>query len=233
MEQLLKNGAVHRGYLGVLIKDVEDPELAARLGLKDQHGVLVSQVMDNAPAANGGMQSGDIITAVNGKPVKDGRELQRTVAALPLGKPVEVVVVRDGQPKTLHVTVEEQPAEATTKRVRAPRVPERNPSAVSIDKAGFEAADLTPETADALGFKESTKGVVITKVELGSMASEAGLRRGMLITRVEKQPVTTAEALRDQLAKADLAKGVLLQVQTPQGGVNFVLLKSAAATAKP
>ena len=91
MDQLLKDGVVHRGYLGVQIKDLIDTEVAGRLGLKDgQHGVLVAQVFDKSPAGKAGVQAGDVITAIAGKPIKDGRELQRIVASLPLGKPADV-----------------------------------------------------------------------------------------------------------------------------------------------
>ena len=128
MDQLLKDGVVHRGYLGVQIKDLIDKDLAQRLGLKeDQHGVVVvaglRQVSRRAKAA---LQAGDVITAIAGKPVKDGRELQRVVAGLPLGKPVDMVVLRDGKPQTLKVTIEEQPKEFGTARVALPRALRRD-----------------------------------------------------------------------------------------------------------
>jgi serine protease Do len=228
MRQLVKDGVVHRGYLGVQIRDVNDPELATRLGLKDNHGVLVSQVFDNAPAAKGGMQSGDVITAIAGHPVKDGRDLRNIVAELPLNKPVDVAVVRDGKPETLKVTVEEQPADYGTTRVPAPRLPRKSSSTVSLDKVGLEVQDLTPEVAEKLGYKGDAKGAVISRVDRDGPAAAAGLRAGMVITRVDKQPVESAQALRDKLSAAALDKGVLLQVQSPQGGTDYVLLKTSA-----
>ncbi len=225
VSQLLKDGVVHRGYLGVQIKDLGDPEVAARLGLTERGGVLVTQVFDGAPGAKGGVQDGDVIVSIAGKPVRDGRELQGVVAGLALNVPAEVVVLRDGQRKALQVTVEEQPKDFGNVRVPLPRAPERGKDAVNLEAIGAEVSDLTAEAAEQMGYKSGAKGAVITQVERDGLAAEAGLRRGMLVTRADRQPVTTAAELRDALASASLEKGVLLQVQSPQGGTNFVLLK--------
>src|SRR5205823_808550 len=92
-------------------------EVAARLGVQDEKGVLVGQVFESSPAAKGGVQPGDVIVAVNGKPVKDGRELQTIVAGLELKKATDVRVMRDGKAVDLKVTVEEQPDEFGVARV--------------------------------------------------------------------------------------------------------------------
>jgi serine protease Do len=226
MEQLLTNGAVHRGYLGVQIKEVDSPEVAARLGLDRPHGVLVTHIYAESPAAKGGLRAGDVIVSVNGKALADSVHLQRVVAGLPLGKPVDVAVVRDGKPTTLRVTVEEQPDDFGSSRAPAPLEMEAPRNTIKLDKVGVEAADLTPEYADFLGYRESARGALIVRVQRGSVAAQAGLRPGMLITRVEKQAVATAAALSEALNGASLDKGVLLQVRSPQGGTNFVLLKS-------
>src|SRR5262249_34418922 len=113
MRQLLEQGVVRRGYLGIGIRELE-PEVATRLGVGGEGGVYVSQVYDKAPAAKGGMQTGDVIVSIAGRPVHNGTELQRLVASLPLGKPAEVAVVRDGQTRTLAVTITEQPEEFPT-----------------------------------------------------------------------------------------------------------------------
>lgn len=84
------------------------------------------------------------------------------------------------------------------------------------------------EMAEELGYRPNLRGAAITRVEPGSLAAQAGLRRGMVITKVDNQRVTTAVAARQALEAATLARGVLLQIQTPQGGTNFVLLKSEA-----
>jgi serine protease Do len=230
MDQLLQNGVVRRGYLGVQIKDVIDPEVAGRLGLKEgENGVLVTRVFEKTPGARAGLKDGDVIQSLDGKPIKDGHELQTVVASLPLGKPVEVAVLRDGKPQKLSVTIEEQPRDYGTTRVPLRRAPETEADSVAVDKIGVEVSDLTPETAEQLGYPENTKGVLITKVDNDGLAAAGGLRRGMVIAKVDKKPVTSAKALKETLASASLDKGVLLQVQSPQGGTNYVLLKSGAA----
>src|SRR6185312_2324164 len=122
MPQLLKDGVVRRGYLGVQIKDVNEPEVAARLGLKKgEHGVLVTRVFEDTPGAKAGLQSGDVITTLDGKSVRDGHELQTIISRLPVGKVIEVQTLRDGQPKSFSVTIEEQPKQYGATRVRVPR----------------------------------------------------------------------------------------------------------------
>jgi serine protease Do len=226
MAQLLTTGSVKRGYLGIQIKDLVDADVAGRLGVKDQ-GVLVTQVFDSAPASKAGIQAGDVITMVAGKPVKDSKDLQRLVAGLPLGKPVDITVVREGKEKGLQVTVENQPEEFGNARVPVPRSPKREQNPTSLGKLGAEVIDLTPDMAEQLGYKEQAKGAVVSQVERGSLAEDAGLRRGMLITKVEKEPVKSATAAKEAIDKASLDKGVLLQVESPQGGTGYILLKDS------
>ncbi len=231
MEQLLKTGTVHRGYLGVQIKDVDSPALAKKLGV--ENGVLVTQVFDGSPAAKAGVKEGDVIVALHNKAIKEGRELQTVVASLPLQKPIDLEVVRDGAKKTLQVTIGEQPNDFGVARVPEHHTPKGDEGgSVTMDKLGFEVTDLTPELADQLGYKEAAKGALITSVDRGSVASEAGLRRGMLITKVEKHLVKSAADLHDHLEKASLDQGVLLQVKTPKGGTTYVLLQAAAPAQK-
>jgi len=228
MDQLLKDGVVHRGYLGVQIKDLDNAAVAARLGAKEGQGVLITQVFPKAPASKAGLQDGDVILSLDGKAIKDGRELQLVVATLPLGKPVTVSLLRDGKPLTLQVTVEEQPQTFGTARVPVPRMPREQIDTVKLDKAGLEVADLTPELAAGLGYREGLRGAVVVNTERLSLAAQAGLVRGMVISKVDRQTVDSARALKEVLSGAKLDAGVLLQVHTPQGGTNFVLLKSGA-----
>jgi serine protease Do len=233
MKQLLKDGVVRRGYLGVQIKDILDPEVAGRLGVKEgEHAVLVTRVFPDTPGARAGLKNGDVVTRLAGKAVRDSHELITVVASLPLGKPADVTVLRDGRPQTLQVTVEEQPAEYGTVRVPVPRGLERMPDSVAVDKVGLEGADLTADIAEALGYKEGTRGVLITKVDKEGVAAEGGLRPGAVVTKVDKKPVSSAKELREALAAAALDKGVLLQFETPQGGTNFSVLK-AGGKARP
>jgi serine protease Do len=117
MTQLLQNGVVHRGYLGVEVHDVDD-RVASKLGVKEHGGVLVTRVFPKSPGAKGGLEPGDVLTTIGGKPVREGSELQKVILSLPLGKPVEVAYVRDGESKVANVVVEEQPADYGFERAR-------------------------------------------------------------------------------------------------------------------
>ncbi len=108
MTQLMKEGVVHRGYLGVGVSDV-DQEVAEKLHVKEHAGVVITHVFPKSPAAKGGLKAGDVVTTIAGKPVREGGDLQKLILSLPLNKPVEVAYLRDGQSKTAKVVVEEQP----------------------------------------------------------------------------------------------------------------------------
>jgi serine protease Do len=120
MDQLLRDGAVHRGYLGIQAGPLE-ADVATHLGITDAAGAVISKVTPGGPAAQGGLQEGDVVTAVAGRPIKNVRDLQKTVAGLPAGKSAELRVVRDGARKTLSVTIAEQPKELRSLARSLPR----------------------------------------------------------------------------------------------------------------
>jgi serine protease Do len=223
MKSLLADGVVHRGYLGIQIDELSK-DVASRLGVADG-GVLVRQVFDDTPAARAKVKPGDVITSISGKAIKDGRTLQTVVAGLPLKKPAEVRLFRDGQSLTVPVTIEEQPGDYGTARAPAPPPSQRNPEAVAVGKVGVQVADLTPELAEEWGHGKSARGAVITAVERGSIAAESGLRPGMLITQVDRKAVKNADNARQAMEAGSLSQGVLLRVQSPSGGTNYVLLR--------
>lgn len=106
MQQLLRDGIVRRGYLGVQIKDL-DPDSASRLGV--EYGVVTTRVFERTPASRGGLKVGDVIVSIAGKPVKNGRELQKIVAGLSLDSPSEMTILRNGSRTRLTLTIVEQP----------------------------------------------------------------------------------------------------------------------------
>ena len=193
MEQLVQNGVVRRGYLGVQIRALE-PEVAVRLGVKAKIGVAVAKVFDGTPAAKAGLKDGDVITAIGGKEIKNSTQFQQIVATLPLKKPVEVSVVRDGQARALSVTIEQQPENYGSARTPKPETPKHEQNALSLDKVGIELQDMTPEGAEQFGFHDKTTGGLVAEVQQGSVAAEAGLQRGMLIVKVEHQAIGSAAA---------------------------------------
>jgi serine protease Do len=221
MNQLLKNGTVHRAYLGVQVQAL-DSEVAERLGVPNKAGVVIGKVMPNMPGAKAGLKDGDIVTEIAGHVVKDPRALQTLVAGLPIGKEAELVVFRDGARKTLTVKVEEQ---SETYGLANDVSDHAN---TAFEKLGIKVTDLTAEKTKELGFAEKTEGVLITEVDPTSVAGDAGLRSGVLIQKVDKESTKAVNDLQKALEKGSLEKGMLLTVRTPQGGTSYVLLKSSA-----
>jgi serine protease Do len=222
MEQLLQNGTVHRAYMGIQLNAL-DPAVGQALGLAGKSAVVIGKVMPGSPAAKGGLQEGDVVTEIAEQIVKHPRHMQSLVAGLPIGKEVEVTVYRDGAFKSLTVTLGEQPEplSATGDGVDSPN------SALGV--LGIQVTQLTAEKAKQLGYPEKTEGVLITEVAPDSVAADAGVISGMLISKVDQQPVKTVEEAKKALDKGSLEKGLLLQVRTAHGGSSYVLLKARPA----
>jgi serine protease Do len=220
--QLLENGVVRRGYLGVGIQDVDD-DIAKDLGLKEAKGVKVTRIYRGAPGAKAGLKTDDVILELGGKRVANGQALQLAVAALPLGKPVDLRIVRDGKPQTLKVTIEEQPEGFGA--ARAPRIPEIGRGSFNVERVGIVVTDLTEELADALGYDETVKGGVIVRMERAGLAALAGLQTGMVIVKVNKKATTTAKAVKEVMAAGSTAKGITVQVRSQRGGLRTFVLR--------
>jgi serine protease Do len=219
---LMKNGAVRRGFLGVRVGDL-DPAVAERMGLKDKGGALVAEVVPDGPAAKAGVNDGDVITALGGKAVKSAGQLPWAVATLAPGKPVDLTVFRDGQSHTMKVTLAEQPPDFGTARAAAkPAIPDSD--AIQLDKIGAWVTDFTPDRADQFGFRDHFKGALVTRSEgLGALA---GLRPGVVITKVDDKPVGSAKDAADLIGKGSLEKGILMQVRSTHGGTAMVMIRS-------
>jgi serine protease Do len=222
MQQLHTSGAVKRPYLGVEMSRQVSDEVAARLGMKDGHGVVVARVVPNSPAAKAGIKADDVITTLNGHQVDDNHALLRAVSSLPIGKAADVEVLRDGQSKKLTLTLEEQPKGYGERTVptRGSRV---EGESIKVEKFGLELADVPADRAEAIGIKS---GALVVGVEPDSAAAEAGIVRGLAITRVDRKDVNSAEAAKQAIEKGDAAKGVLLHLRAADGGTAIVLLKA-------
>jgi serine protease Do len=223
VEQLLRNGVVRRGYLGVQIKDVEDEEEAKKLGLTEAKGVLVTRVFEDGPGAKGGLKSGDVILSIDGKAVKDGRDLQSVVAGLPVGKDVAVQVIRERKPRALTVHIAEQPATFGTGRLPLPGVEK---AGVALAGLGVSVVELTAEWAEALGLKEGAKGVVISRVEPAGLAAAAGLRRGLVISAVNGRAVESTAAAANAARAGSVSAGVRVRITRSNGSSFEVLLRA-------
>jgi serine protease Do len=183
-------------------------------------------VFDGSPAAKAGIQAGDVLTTLDHSPIKTASQLQHKVATLPLKKPVDVTVFRDGKSKDLHVTIEEQPSDFGLSSVPTPPSQDKSHKGKRLEKIGVEIAELTPQLANQFGFTDKATGPVVTQVEPDSIAGDAGLRAGTLILKVDQQAVHTATEAQTALEKASLDRGVLVQVRHPEGGTGYVLLKA-------
>lgn len=224
-EALVKDGKVRRGYLGAQIIDL-DEAVAKQMGLKQKTGVAVSSVFKNTPAAKAGLNTGDIILKIAGKAIPDSKTLQDVVVGLPVQQPAEFQILRDNKPQSLKVIIEEQPDSFGQLSTPA-AAPVPQPGApIEMSKYGLELIDLTPALAAQLGYGADASGVVAGKVNPSGSAHAAGLRDGMLITKVDNQVVTNAEAARFAIINAALSNGILLHVRSPQGSTAFVLLKT-------
>jgi serine protease Do len=211
LPQLRASGRVSRGWLGVYIQAI-DEDTADLLELGSREGALVSKVEPGSPADDAGIRRGDVIVAFDGQPIDEMEALPRIVATTPVGAEVEVTVLRKGDRKKLDVTLGELGSEVA----RASTGEEPQAGAF-----GLQVQRLTPEIAEQLGMEEA-EGVVISGVEPGSPAEEAGLRRGDVVLEVNQQAVADVGDFRDALAGK--SKGALLLVRRGEAEI-FVPLK--------
>ena len=215
MKRLREKGTVVRGWLGVGIQ-LLTKDMAESMKLRDNEGVLVSEVFDDGPAHKAGVKVGDVILEFNRKRVTGPAQLQSAVAWTEPGSQVEVLILRDGKRRTLKVKVE--------KRSDQPQVARAKPGApAEIDDLGIEVSAVTDQAADRYGY-ERGQGVLITNADPGGMGWRAGLREGMLILQVAGKKVTTVAQLTAALTKADLAKGLPMLVREGDRQM-FILIK--------
>jgi len=216
--QLLKDGKVRRAYLGVGIQPVTQ-DLAGEFGLKTPGGALVTEVFPDSPAAKAGIQSQDVIVEFAGQIIAHSAQLPAIAGRAPIGSKQPVVVLRDGKRVELSMTMREQPANfgVRTDGEEPTEEPQAESQTEKFDQLGLEVTELTAELVRQLGIKDSSGGVVITSVQEGSPAANAGLEAGMAITQVGRKAVKTAAEFEAATKNVDLKKGVLLLVRTAEG----------------
>ncbi len=224
IDQLRQFGETRRGWLGVKIQQVTK-EIAESLNINPPRGALVAGVDDKGPAKPAGIEAGDVIIKFDGKDIKEMRDLPRIVADTPVGKDVDVVVVRKGKEESKKVKLgrlddndKPQPASAT------PQAPEEK--SVVQKALGLQLSGLTDELRQKYKIKDSVKGVVITGVDPGSAAADKQLAPGSVIVAIEQEPVTQpADVLsRVEALKKAGKKTALLLLSSPSGDNMFVAL---------
>ena len=223
---LQAHGHVSRGWLGVSIQSVT-PEIAASLGLKNAKGALIAEVEAKGPADKAGFKQGDIITDLNGRSIRDNRDLTRKVALLPAGKTASFSVLRNGKPMTLTAMIALRPDEKVAARAFD------NPAApgATAKTMGLGLAALTPNARKAYNLGDDAHGTVITSVDPDSDAAENGLQPGDVVVRIGGQEVTGPADVENGVAAAKKSgrKSVLLLIAGADGGSRFVALKFAAS----
>ncbi len=198
--QLIEDGRVTRGRLGVYIQDVNN-ELAESFDLDAAKGILVSQVMEDSPAEDAGLKQGDIILELNGKDVGKVTEFRNKIALTIPGTKVELTIQRDGKEQTVDVKI----GKMETDDQGRPAAPGKLP------KLGLSLQELTPELAEKLGY-EDEQGVLVSNVEAGSNAAEAGIKRGDLIVEANRKAIRSPEQLKEMI-KEGKGKHLLLLVR--------------------
>ncbi len=202
LSQLKEKGEVTRGWLGVMIQKVT-PELAKQFDLEKAAGALVSQVMDDSPAEKAGIEREDIIIEFDQKKINQMRELPRIVANTPVGKRVEVKVIRQGKERKLSVVVGE---------LKEEKVAKAEERLAAEKELGLTVQELTPEIAKHLGISERS-GVLVSEVKAGSPAQRAGIRRGDVIKEIDRQPIEDLKAYKQQMAKLKEKGDILMLIQ--------------------
>jgi serine protease Do len=227
VDQLREFKEVRRGWLGVRIQQVSD-EIAESLSIKPARGALVAGIDDKGPAKPAGIEPGDVIVKFDGKDVKEMRDLPKIVADTPVGKDVEVVVIRKGKEEKKSVKLgrlEDEKKVAAVSNDKKDTTPDSKPV---VKKAlGLDLANLTDDLRKKHNIKDKVKGgVVITGVDANSPASEKRLAPGMVIAEVQQQPVSNATELQQRIdkLKKDGKKAVVLLVVSPDGDPSFVAL---------
>jgi serine protease Do len=224
VEQLRQFGELRRGWLGVRIQQVTD-EIAESLNIKPARGALIAGVDDKGPAKPAGIEPGDVVVKFDGKDVKEPKDLSRVVADTPVGKEVDVVVIRKGQEETKKVTLGR--LDDGEKTVQASnKTPEPVEKPVTQKALGLDLATLSKDLRSRYKIKDSVKGVVITSVDGASDAADKRLSPGEVIVEVAQEAVSNAADVKkriDQLKK-DGKKSILLLVSNADGELRFVAL---------
>ncbi|CAK8717059.1 hypothetical protein GCAAIG_06480 [Candidatus Electronema halotolerans] len=220
-EQLRSHGKVIRGWLGLIIQDV-DENLAQSFGLAKAEGILVSEVTPDAPAEKAGLKQGDVILSLNGSKLTDVNDLRNRVAMTAPGSTVTLDIIRNSQQQQVQVLIAEQPADFS----RRAKMKMRLQHGSLLDKLGLQLQDLTPELAAQFGY-HSGQGVIVTEVEQGSPADNVGIEPGQLIEEVNRVRVHNLSELKDALSKGENSDQVLLRIRTGEFS-KYVALKYEA-----
>ncbi|MHB8454547.1 MAG: DegQ family serine endoprotease [Acidiferrobacterales bacterium] len=218
MNQLIKHGRVVRGWLGVSIQEVT-PELARNFGLSEPHGALVGEVIADSPAAKAGLKAGDVIVGYDGQKIDTPTTLRNLVADTPVGKEVEVKVIRRKESKTFTIKIAEQSAKIA-KQSTGSEAPQTSSNTLL---SGLSVQNLTPQIAQQLNLPHGASGVVVANVDPSSPAAAVGLQPGDVIAQINRKPVRDLRDYRRITSRLGKNESVLLLI-TRSGTNMFVVI---------
>jgi serine protease Do len=213
-DQLKAKGYVTRGWLGVLVQDI-NRELAESFGLSRPYGALVAQVQPESPAAKGGLQAGDVILTFNGKEVTDSAALPPMVGASPVDLPAKVGILRQGKQQTLEVVIGELPEEDEMRQASV------QPGTARGNRIGVTVRELNKEEKERLGLEKET-GLLVEEVKAGP-AYEAGIRKGDVIQMINNVWLENLDDFRQQMEELPKGKSVAALIYRRSGPLFLAL----------
>jgi serine protease Do len=211
VESIIESGEVHRGFLGAQVSDV-DPETVEEFDLQVRGGALIRMVLDGQPAANGGMQPGDVVTAIDGRPITSSAQLRNDVASRPPGTTLKMAIQRGPRQLQLEIKLIERNAE---------KMAMFRGNAGSI--LGAELEPLDAALAQELGYDDIEGGLAVTKIEQGSTAARAGLNVGDVIVAVNGRAIADVASLQATMRSA-LGEGDAVQLIVRSGNVRRLIV---------
>ena len=228
IDQLRQFGEARRGWLGVRIQEVTS-DIAEGLGMTETKGALVAGLTDKGPAAEAGIQPGDVILEFDGKPVNAMHELPRLVADEPIGKEVQVKVLRKGQEQSIAVKLGRLDDTKTADATPADKPDQPAPPPAVAGPLGLTLSDLNPAARTQYSIKSEINGVVVTAVADGSAAAEKRVQPGDVIVEISQESVATPDDVTKRIdaLKKDGRKSALLLLANKDGDLRFVAVKIA------
>ena len=211
-DELIKNGVVHHGYLGIAMNDVT-PENSSFFNLPDATGAIVSQVTPDSPASRAGLKSGDVLRDLNGKTIANGGSLQVAVSQVSPGTTIKLGILRDGKSESLDVKVGEFHAKGEVAE-------NGDANDHQGGKLGLAMSDLTPDVRQQLNIPAQVKGAAVESVRPASPAEDAGLAPGDVILEVNRHPVQNADKFVSEVHSTPAGKDILLLVWS-QGNATY------------
>jgi serine protease Do len=218
--ELIKSGTVHHGYLGISMNDVT-PDNSSFFNLPDASGAIVSQVTPDSPASHGGLKSGDVIRKLNGNTVVNGGALQVAVSSIAPGNSIELGILRDGKPETIHIKVGEFHKDTEVAE-------NAGSDSKQGGKLGLAVDNITNDVRQQLNLPSDVNGVAVETVRPASPAEDAGLAPGDVILEINRHPVQSADKFVGEVHSVPAGKDILLLVWS-RGNASYRVIHPTSA----